>query len=229
MLARLVAQGAWLPQELNWWIGVLFAIGAVFFCVASIFCLLDVATKAANVVYFLGSIPFTLAAYFQLYQAANADPLPSVASEGSFRRSYFGWQPSDIGWLSCATQFVGTLLFNFNTFDAMLPSLSWFEQDLLVWIPNLIGSALFLVSGYLAFIEVGHSYWAWMPKDLSWWVTFVNLLGCIGFMVSAVLAITLPGQPEPLRVTLSIVFTLQGAFCFFWGALLMLPEASPAK
>lgn len=229
LLARLVAQAAWLPRELNWWIGVVFAIGAALFGVASMLCLFDVATNATNAVYFMGSIPFTLAAYLQLYQSANADPLLSDVSAGSYRHSYFGWKPYDIGWLSCATQFFGTVLFNFNTFDAMIPSLSWFEEDLLVWVPNFVGSILFLVSGYLAFIEVAHAYWAWKPKDLSWWVTFVNLLGCVGFMVSAVLAISLPGQPDVFRVMLSTVFTLQGAICFFWGALLMLPEASPGE
>ncbi|QDU75598.1 hypothetical protein Pan97_26320 [Bremerella volcania] len=228
LLARLFLHGGWLPRDLNWWIGVLFAIGAVLFCGASILCLLDVATASASVIYFLGSIPFTIAAYLQLHQAANAAPLPSAPKAVSTQHSYFGWRPHDVGWLSCATQFVGTVLFNFNTLDAMIPSLSWFGQDLLVWTPNFIGSILFLISGYLAFIEVGHAYWAWAPKDLSWWITFINLLGCAGFMISAVLAITLPGQPDPVRTTVSVAFTLQGAISFLLGALLMLPEASQA-
>jgi len=229
LLARLISHGAWLPRESNWWIGVLFAVGAVLFCVASVLCLLDIAAKTANVIYFLGSLPFTLAAYLQLYQAANVDPLPSEPGASSDRRSIVGWRPHDIGWLSCALQFVGTVLFNFNTFDAMLPSLSWFQQDLLVWIPNFVGSILFLASGYLAWMEVSHAYWAWKIRDLSWWVTFLNLLGCAGFMVSAVLAITLPSQTPEVRVTLSVAFTLQGAVCFLMGALLMLPEASDAS
>jgi hypothetical protein len=41
---------------------------------------------------------------------------------------WFGWSPRDIGWLSCALQFIGTLLFNVNTFDAMLPDLSWLSK-----------------------------------------------------------------------------------------------------
>ena len=226
LLARLITDALWLPGDLNWWIGVLFAAGAVLFCGASILCLLEVATNAANLAYFFGSIPFTLAAYLQLYQAANAEPLPSDEDNRSGSRSIIGWKPHDIGWLSCMTQFVGTILFNFNTFDAMIPSLSWFGEDLLVWVPNFLGSVLFLVSGYLAFIEVGHAYWAWRPKDLSWWVTCLNLLGCVGFMISAVLAVVLPGEPATVRMTWSVVFTLQGAVCFLLGALLMLPEAS---
>ncbi len=227
LLARLISHGVWLPRDLNWWIGVLFAIGATLFCGASVLGLIEVASKASNLIYFLGSLPFTLAAYFQLFQAANAGP-PFADEDGENGGiSYLGWKPNDVGWLSCATQFIGTILFNFNTFDAMIPSLSWFGQDLLVWIPNFVGSILFLVSGYLAFIEVGHAYWTWQLKDLSWWITFLNLLGCVGFMASAVLAIVLPGDPNSFRMTLSIAFTLQGALCFLLGALLMLPEASP--
>ncbi|MFN3148756.1 hypothetical protein [Bremerella sp.] len=226
LLASLISRGIWLPQELNWWIGVLFAVGALFFCGASTLCLLNVALPQANVIYFLGSIPFTIAAYLQLYQAANSEPLPSISDALVGRQVYVGWKPHDIGWLSCGSQFVGTILFNFNTFDAMLPSLTWLQQDVLVWIPNFIGSVLFLVSGYLAFIEVGHAYWTWKPKDLSWVVTFTNLLGCSGFMISAVLSLSLPGQLAPLRLAISVAFTLQGAICFFGGAILMLLEAS---
>ncbi len=106
----------------------------------------------------------------------------------------------------------------------MLPSRSWFETDLIVWIPNFVGSILFLASGYLAFIETGHRYWAWRPGNLSWWIVLINLLGCIGFMISALLAWTLPEPAAPWRETLSVTFTLQGAVCFFLGAVLMLPE-----
>lgn len=229
LLARLISHGVWLPQELNWWIGVVFAIGAALFCIASVLCLLDVFVSATNVIYFLGSVPFTFAAYLQLYQAANVDPLPSDVKVVSNQRAFFGWMPHDIGWLSCAFQFAGTVLFNFNTFDAMFPSLSWFGQDLLVWIPNFFGSILFLLSGYLALIEVGHAYWTWKPRELSWWITSVNFLGCVGFMISAVLAIALPGHDSPVRITAAVAFTLQGAVCFFLGALLMLPEASHAS
>ncbi|MCC0067551.1 MAG: hypothetical protein H6896_11245 [Rhodovulum sp.] len=45
---------------------------------------------------------------------------------------------------------------------------------------------LFLVSGWLAFIETCHAHWAWRPHSLSWDITAINLLGCIAFMVSAV-------------------------------------------
>jgi hypothetical protein len=54
---------------------------------------------------------------------------------------------------------------------------------------------------------------------------FTNLLGCIGFMISAVFAIALPGTPNIEAVTISVLFTLLGAIGFLAGSLLMLPEA----
>lgn len=213
------------PGELNWWIGIIFAVGASLFAVASVFVLapqlaarMAMTSTSPNVVYFAGSIPFTVAAYLQLFQAANADKLSSG------RAILVGWRPGDLGWLSCLLQFLGTLLFNLNTFDAMIPSLTWFDQDLLVWVPDFVGSVLFLASGYLAFIEASHAYWSWQDRSISWWVVFINLLGCLGFMVAAVFSIVLPNGTNDTVTTISVAFTLQGAICFLVGALLTLPE-----
>lgn len=223
----------WMPQLLNWWIGIVFALGASLFALGCVLFLYpSVATawsitqSQANTVFFLGSIPFTMAAYLQLFQAANAGPM---LGDQKTRRVWIGWHPGDAGWLSCALQFVGTVLFNFNTFDAMLPGLNWWRQDLLVWLPNFLGSILFLSSGYLAWIEICHAHWAWEPGHISWWVGGINLLGCIAFMISAVFAF-IPAQAFSFdAITVSLVFTLLGAIAFFLGALLLLPETATAK
>jgi hypothetical protein len=183
-------------------------------------------TESVNAIFFAGSIPFTVAAYLQLFQAASVAPFRVSSAEARGRTQALGWKPNDVGWLSCALQFVGTILFNFNTFDAMIPSLTWFEEDLIVWAPNIIGSILFLTSGYLAFIETCHGYWGWQPGSISWWVVCINLLGCVGFMASALFSIFLPGEPDARIVTLAVAFTLQGAVCFLVGSLLMLPETA---
>jgi hypothetical protein len=239
---------------LNWWIGSIFAIGSLLFAVASVLSLSPTLAAAwsldsmqINAIFFAGSIPFTTAGYLQLFQAANAGEFSPASEKGAasekgsglFSRNgpqgasqkrgltpfhFIGWRPRDIGWLSSALQFVGTILFNFNTFDAMIPSINWFGQDLVIWAPNMIGSILFLASGYLAFIETCHAYWAWQPKRISWWVVFTNLLGCVGFMIAALFAIVLP-TAHTEAVTLSVVFTLLGAIGFLVGSLLMLPEA----
>ena len=222
----------WTPQQLNWWIGVIFAAGSVLFGLGSILILAPALAKAwsldmpaINRIFFTGSIPFTIAAYLQLFQAANVAKF-SPHSRRVQRRSivWFGWRPRSIGWLSCALQFLGTLLFNVNTFDAMIPGLGWLQQDLVIWTPNFLGSVLFLTSGYLAFVETCHRHWAWKPASISWWVTFVNLLGCVGFMVSALFAFVPPQAPSFDAVTVSVTFTLIGAIGFLMGALLLLPE-----
>ena len=176
--------------------------------------------------FFAGSIPFTCAAYLQLFQAANAPADHSIHGQVTLRRQFFGWNPGDIGWLSCALQFPGTVLFNFNTFDAMIPGLDWWQQELEVWLPNILGSILFLASGYLAFVETCHRHLAWKPREQSWWVTLINLLGCSGFMLAAIFAVVVPGQADATWVALSVMFTLIGAVCFFIGSVLMLPEGT---
>ncbi|MEH6592491.1 MAG: hypothetical protein V7746_19655 [Halioglobus sp.] len=229
---NLLVSSLWMPRQLNWWIGVVFAVGASLFVLACVLFLYPSVATAWSVtesqvdwVFFLGSIPFTTAAYLQLFQAANAG---TMVGDKKARRVWIGWYPGDAGWLSCSLQFAGTLMFNVNTFDAMLPGLSWWQQDLLVWVPNLFGSILFLSSGYLAWIEICHAHWAWEPDHISWWIGGINLLGCIAFMISAVFAF-IPAQTLIFdAITVSLVFTLLGAIAFLLGALLLLPETAAA-
>jgi hypothetical protein len=233
-LGAALLRSLWMPRQLNWWIGVVFALGSSLFLLGSVLSLAPGVTQAwgidnhaINLTFFAGSIPFTTAAYLQLFQAANAgEPSPHGNAE---TRSVvlFGWRPHDIGWLSCTLQFPGTLLFNLNTFDALLPNLDWLQQDLAIWAPDTAGSVLFLASGYLAFIETCHAHFAWRPRDIAWWVTFANLLGCVAFMISAVFAFIPPQAPEFDAAELAVLFTLIGAAGFLVGSLLMLPETVP--
>ncbi len=223
----------WAPGQLNWWIGTVFALGAALFMAGCVLVLSPGLAPGwsanANAVFFAGSIPFTSAAYLQLFQAANAGEFKLHGATDKRRLCFFGWRPREIGWLGCALQFVGTLLFNLNTFDAMIPGLNWFQLDLLIWIPDMAGSVFFLLSGYLAFIETCHKHWAWKPAELSWWITFINLLGCVAFMIAAVFAFV-PAPPAGFDgTTIGTGFTLIGGACFFIGSLLMLPEVGRAK
>jgi hypothetical protein len=223
-----------MPGELNWWIGIIFALGSLLFLIASWLFLAAqlmrgvlISNAAINTLFFLGSIPFTTAAYLQLFQAANAGPpMPDPSKPGRKTFHWLGWQPKEIGWLSCLLQFPGTILFNINTFDSLSPAPNWLGQDVLIWLPNLLGSILFLASGVLAFMETCHSCWAWNPGSLSWWVTVSNLVGCVGFMLSALTSPVWAGGGGPLFPTVSMSFTLLGALGFLIGSLLMLPETT---
>jgi len=185
---------------------------------------LSVDSTAINMTFFAGSIPFTNAAFLQLYQASTAS-LPENMLKPQWG-GLFGWRLQNVGWLSCALQFVGTLFFNANTFDAMWPELDRVQYDLAVWIPDVLGSGLFLASGCLAFIEVGHKYLSWQPKDISWLVTAINLFGCAAFMISAVFAFQPPRPIGTDAEEISIALTLLGATAFLVGSLLSLPEGA---
>ena len=224
---------AWAPAQLGWWISLLFMVGSTCFALASFAGLepgilgnLFQNSTLINAVFFAGSIFFTAAGYLQLLEAANADRRAALAQgeipgEG-FR--WLAWQPDQIGWLSAFIQFIGTLLFNVNTLDALLPDLDWLLQDLLIWTPDIIGSICFLVASWLALLEFCHGYWCWQPHNLSWRIVTLNLLGSIAFMVSAVFAVTLPGEASLAGLWIVNLSTCIGAVCFLIGAYLLLPE-----
>jgi hypothetical protein len=231
--ASAVIRSLWMPQKLNWWIGVVFATGSSLFFLGSLLSLMPelarewaIDTNGINRVFFAGSVPFTTAAYLQLFQAANAGEFTPQGIRKKQKARWFGWNPENIGWLSCAFQFLGTILFNVNTFDAMNTGLNWLQQDFAIWVPDVAGSVLFLASGHLAFSETCHAHFAWEPRNLSWWVTFVNLIGCVAFMVSAIFAFEPPRGASFDGATYAVLFTLIGAAGFLIGSLLMLPETA---
>ncbi len=221
----------WQGRRYNWSIGAIFALGAFLFMLGSVMSLVPASPWQpsafwTNIVFFLGSIPFTIAAYLQHFQAANARAFtvdPGMPRERHV--SLIGWHPHSPGWLSTFTQFVGTVAFNASTFNAVIAAPAWYVQDAAVWAPDLIGSVLFLVSGYLAYIEAGDRYWSWRPRDLSWQIVFVNLIGCIAFMTAAILAYVPSGAEPAWVMTISIVHLLIGAACFFVGAVLSMRES----
>ncbi|MCP4193889.1 MAG: hypothetical protein GY768_25045 [Planctomycetaceae bacterium] len=82
-LTEILTGCLWQPRSLNWWIGIIFAIGAAFFSIPSVFNLSSEFSQAwslqsetINRIYFAGSIPFTIAAYLQLFPAANVGEFP---------------------------------------------------------------------------------------------------------------------------------------------------------
>ncbi|MCF3932816.1 hypothetical protein L1787_05225 [Acuticoccus sp. M5D2P5] len=224
----------WQGAAYNYLIGALFAGGACLFMLGSAFTLGaptfgGPTREIINITFFLGSIPFTMAAYLQHFQAANATVFAVVPRDGRRRIAFIGWQPRNAGWVSTFTQFLGTVAFNFNTYDALTGPSGWMMQDLVVFLPGLVGSILFLVSGYIAFIEVAHTYWSWRPRDLDWRIVFVNLLGCIFFMTAGLLAYV-PAGPEPAWIP--VVATAHiglGALGFFVGAVLLMHESRLAE
>jgi hypothetical protein len=181
----------------------LFAIGSTLFAVATAPGVADaVGESAANALCFAGSWFFTTAAWIQLVRSGP---------EGS------------MGWLSAATQFGGTILFNVSTGSAVWANEVVAERRL-VWAPDAVGSTAFLVSGVLAVMMVG---W-WAPRSVDWQAGWINLMGCVAFGLSALAAfITKAGVTIDERV--ANLGTFVGALCFLLAALALLPRRRAAK
>jgi hypothetical protein len=133
------------------------------------------------------------------------------------------WRPHDKGWLAAATQFPGTLFFNATTTAALVVGLSATEEDQQVWRPDFFGSVLFLVSSAFALAALGRAWRSWAPHDLTWSIAWLNMLGSVAFMVSAVGSFVVPSSGNPMNLVWSDGGTFLGALCFFAGAALMLP------
>jgi hypothetical protein len=218
----------WAPRAIGWWIGVLFALGATCFALGAMPAYASlVGNGIAGLTFFLGSIPFTTAAFLQYLQTVNARGAPpGVDSPRRFR--VLTWEPRRIDWLSSTVQFVGTLFFNVSTFRAMYTSLTTTQVNHLVWRPDAYGSTCFLIASLLAWMEVGHGIWSWHPRSLSWLIAALNVAGSVAFGVSAITAYAVPTTGEPLNVALMNLGTFVGGLCFLAGGILLLPERTLA-
>jgi YrhK-like protein len=177
-----------------------FAIGSACFFIGPFPGFLQLVGPGADgVVFFTGSVFFTLAAALEL-------------REGTLR---LGRWASDPSWWSAAIQFAGTLFFNVNTFDAMREGLSSQQENRLVFAPDLFGSTCFLISGVLA-------YRAARGPEVR--MAAVNLAGCVLFGISAVASYIVPSTGTVLDLAAVNWCTALGALCFLVGALMLLPH-----
>jgi hypothetical protein len=177
-----------------------FAIGSACFFVGPFPGVLELVGPGADgVIFFVGSIFFTLAAGLEVREA-------------TLRLGRWARNPS---WWSAAIQFVGTLLFNLNTFDAMQEGLSTEQQNKLIFAPDLFGSICFLISGALAFRVASG------PESK---MAAVNLAGCVLFMISALASYIVPSSGSVLDLAAVNWGTALGALCFFIGAVMLMPR-----
>jgi hypothetical protein len=184
----------------------LFAIGSTFFAIATMPGLSAIAGAGlANLLCFIGSWLFTTAGWMQL-----------VLSGPRLR----------IGWLSAATQFAGTILFNIST-GASLWAHAVKPERRLVWAPDATGSLAFLVSGVLGILAVTAVVGIVELESRDWQAEWINMIGCLAFGVSALGAfVTKSGVTED--ALLANLGTFIGALCFLVAALLVLPREPQA-
>jgi hypothetical protein len=180
----------------------LFAIGSTFFAIATMPGLSAIAGAGlVNLLCFIGSWFFTTAGWMQL-----------VLSGPVLR----------IGWLSAATQFAGTILFNIST-GASLWAHAVKPERRLVWVPDATGSLAFLVSGLFGVVAVTAAVGIVELRSRDWQAEWINMIGCVSFGVSALGAfVTKSGVTED--ALLANVGTFIGALCFLIAALRVLPR-----
>jgi hypothetical protein len=180
----------------------LFAIGSSLFAIATIPGLSAVAGAGiANVLCFIGSWFFTTAGWMQLVLAR---PMQRI------------------GWLSAATQFVGTILFNIST-GAALWAHAVKPERRLVWTPDALGSLAFLISGVLGVFAVTAVVGIIELKSRDWQGEWINMIGCVAFAVSA-LGAFVSESGVTADAMMANLGTFIGALCFLVAALVMLPR-----
>ena len=201
------AEAAAGERSATWWMAVLFAAGSACFVVASIPGFVQlVGSRLDAIVYFVGSILFTSAATIQW-----------LAGRG------LAFELRGLGWWSNTVQLVGTVYFNFTTFRALQTGLDANEYDKLVWTPDALGSVCFLVSSYLACVEIsGLSARPRRTRDSA--IATVNLVGSVAFGIAAVASYVVPDTGSALDLAGANIFTALGGLCFLTGALLLLPR-----
>jgi len=183
---------------------ILFAGGSACFVVASLPGFVQlVGSEVVGVVYFVGSLQFTAAAAIQW--------LATIGRLG-------------LDWWSSGIQFVGTLLFNRNTYHAMQAGLDASSYDRLVWTPDLLGSICFLVASYLAYAQTCGGFVSRPRRDRESVMAVLNLAGSVAFGIAAIAAYWVPTSGSVLDLAAANGFTALGGLCFLIGALLLLPR-----
>ncbi|WP_242652861.1 hypothetical protein [Intrasporangium flavum] len=214
------------PDRLNTTIAWLFMAGSACFVVGSVPAYLAATGGWVDgVTYVVGSVFFTTASYAQLVQAQTpgATGVDEVSQRRRVRAHLAGWLPHDRAWLAAATQFPGTLFFNISTTAALTHNATAAESNRYVWRPDLYGSVLFLVSSTFAVLAVSRRFLSLEPASPAWRIAWVNMLGSVLFMASAVASYVVPSSDEVLDTRIAVAGTFFGAACFFVGAALMLP------
>ncbi|HYH62400.1 MAG TPA: hypothetical protein VD766_11090 [Solirubrobacterales bacterium] len=188
------------PRGVNWWIGILFAIGSLCFVVGPFPGFVGLVGSAADgTVFFVGSIFFTTAAFLQFRHSKGGDRIAT------------------------AIQLVGTVFFNINTFRGMQDAYDSADVNRLIWTPDAIGSACFLISGVLAYLAVRKLRDA---NRKEWKLAVINLVGCVLFGISAIASFVVPETGDALALAASNWSTSLGALCFLAGSLMLLPSST---
>jgi hypothetical protein len=185
--------------------GAFFALGSMCFVIGPLDAYATgVGPEADAITFFVGSILFTMGGLTQCWLAMPERRLAG-AGVGAWRAAW--------------SQSVGTLFFNFMTFEAIGIAATSARYPMLVWSPNVLGSICFLVSG--AFLYLSSPRRGWLPerRHFGWWEPSINGLGCVLFGASAVAGYVISSRGEMVSLSAANWTTTLGAACFLAVAI----------
>jgi hypothetical protein len=210
-------------RRVNWVAAVAFTIGGSLFALGAAVAQIGSgnATTAASI-YFAGGLFFNTGGYASLLGAINA---PRAAGSGAELSApawhWWSYEPERIGWLSTFVLFAGTLAFGVSLLDSFLDGLTTQQQNRVIWTPEVIGCALFLISGHLAMTEICHRFRPCLRRrDLGWGIVAINQIGSILFMISAIAGFIRPETSSEVNAGIANWGTFTGAVCFAIGGVM---------
>jgi hypothetical protein len=205
---------------------VAFTIGGSLFALGAALAQLGSADPTASAcIYFAGGLFFNTGGYATVLQAVNSPRgLEADGSPRYERWRWWSWEPERIEWVSAVVLFGGTLVFGINLLDSFLQGLTVKQQNRLIWAPDIVGCAMFLISGHLALAEICHGRLCVRRRDLGWWIAALNQLGSYLFLVSALAAFIRPETSSAVNAAVANWGTFGGALCFAAGGVLQVFE-----
>lgn len=205
---------------------IAFILGGALFALGPLLAELEVGTvRQIDLGYLVGGAFFSLGGYASVVQAANMpSSIDELGATSSERWTWWAWRPRQIGWLSVAVLFVGTLFFAVSLVAAFASDLTARQSDGWIWLPDMIGCVCFLVSGHLAMVEVCHGLIGFRFRELGWWIVAVNQLGSGLFFLAGLAAFVRPATSTVVNLGLVNWGTCAGAVCFVVGGVLRLLE-----
>jgi len=196
-----------------------FLVGGSLFALGAALAQAGASPTACATTYLVGGVFFSTGGYASVLQVVNEPSGGAGMAEPATWR-WWSREPRRLQWLSAVALFAGTLVFAIDLVDSFVQELSPATEDRLVWSPDMVGCALFLVSGHLAMVGIGGGWRFWRRRDLGWWIVAVNQVGSALFMVSAVASFVRPSSGEAIATGIANWGTLTGALCFAVAGLM---------
>ena len=200
---------------------VSFVLGGSFFALGAFLAQTgNDAARNIDLVYLVGGFFFSLGGYASVLQAGNAPT--EIDQDGSLTSARWRWwdlRPHNLGWLSAAVLFLGTLLFAVSLVAAFGENLTVRQENTWIWIPDMLGCVCFLLSGHLALLEVCQGRIGVRVHEIGWWIVFVNQVGSVLFFLAGLAAYTQPATSTALNLGVANWGTFLGAVCFVIGGV----------